>query len=399
MRYNELIENDESDDDLFGNIKDIRFVNFKSIELDGLDYSDFPDFADAYVSHAEWKNGEWLSDDELAWLTDELQDSGELNSMAHNSLYEDADASDEELFGTPVHKTIGNWLANFANTMRSNPAEISGLGPEDGQEYENDLEDIREEAKVVKFVAAAFEKQGLVPGLQAWIKYSGDWWENIESQLEQDTGIVLWQLFDQYDDQLQENTESDDELFADPYKPMSQALDFLNDHDYDELIELGFQFGSGNNDVDILNDYISDAETPIEVTNIRMNPDNEDDPLVSVRSRSLGEDDASDDDLFGRTKMYYANIMGNYNTGRYSDYGARKYIIPGSSPEDAMRWLERNEEWVYMYMDTQKFVSGKRVVRRPAKSNIFIDKSTIAGEAPEGSNSAIANFMRKHRAV
>ena len=91
--------------------------------------------------------------------------------------------------------------------------------------------------------------------------------------------------------------------------------------------------------------------------------------------------------------------MGNYNTGRYSDYGARRYIVPGATAEDAMKWLQRNEDWVYMYMDTQKFHNGKRVVRRPARDNVFIDQSTVFAPAPEGSNSAIENFIRKHRAV
>ncbi len=406
----------------------------------------------------------------------------------------DESEDDDELFGDPTHRRIAQWLMNFANVMRNNPAEISGLDPSDGQEYENDLEEIREEAKTVRFVAKVFERQGTVKGLRAWYGYASDWWENFEDQLETDTGISISALYDQHYDQLQENTESDDELFgdtglrqrlanrftaalkkivdeaddlgmeavyahartftrlfdkwddgehdpyeeiprqapikslvkvvaelekiaadiydyiyeesesddelfADPYKPMSQALDWLNDHDYDELIERGFQFGSGNNDVDILNDYISDAEKPIEVTNVRMNPDNEDDPLVSVRPRSLGEDDASDDELFGTKKMYYVNIMGNYNTGRYADYGARRYIVPGTSPEDALRWLDRNEDWVYMYMDSQKFPNGKRVVRRPARDNVFLDKSTVFAEAPAGSNSAIDNFIRKHRAI
>jgi hypothetical protein len=110
-------------------------------------------------------------------------------------------------------------------------------------------------------------------------------------------------------------------------------------------------------------------------------------------------DDASDDELFGAKKMYSVYIMGNYNTGRYADYGARRYIVPGTSPEDALRWLDRNEDWVYMYMDSQKFPNGKRVVRRPARDNVFLDKSTVFAEAPEGSNSAIDNFIRKHRAV
>ena len=103
--------------------------------------------------------------------------------------------------------------------------------------------------------------------------------------------------------------------------------------------------------------------------------------------------------LLGNHLELVTTAGGNYNTGRYSDYGARRYIVPGATAEDAMKWLQRNEDWVYMYMDTQKSMNGKRIVRRPASSNVFLDNSSIFGEAPPNSNSAIENFIRKHRAV
>jgi hypothetical protein len=281
------------------------------------------------------------------------------------------ESEEDELFGNPTHRRIAQWLMNFANTMRNNPAEISGLSPEDGDEYENDLEEIREEAKTVRFVAKVFERQGIVPGLRAWYGYASDWWENFEDNIEADTGISISALYDQHYDQLQENIKSDDDLFADrgvdlrkinrssieidnvdrrdfpdfadahvsyaefkngialtdeqlveltellmdsgelnqmvhdslyesndddlfaeiPYKPMSQALDFLNNHDYEELeITHGFEYGDGADDADILNDYLPDTiGHDIEVRGIRPNPDNPDDPLVSVKRRMSGD--------------------------------------------------------------------------------------------------------------
>ena len=136
---------------------------------------------------------------------------------------EDGEPSDEELFGKSTNKIIAKWLQNFANTMRNHPEEISGLGPEDGEEYDSDLEDIREEAKVLKQVAAAFERQGLMPGLIMWRDNSEDWWwERIAPEMEEETGISMDQLWDQ--NGLNENTEpSDEELFGDPIDKLDRV--------------------------------------------------------------------------------------------------------------------------------------------------------------------------------
>ena len=49
----------------------IENVNFKSIELDGIDTNDYPDFCDAFISYAEYENGELLDDDALDVLNDD----------------------------------------------------------------------------------------------------------------------------------------------------------------------------------------------------------------------------------------------------------------------------------------------------------------------------------------
>lgn len=42
-----------------------RCVDVASIEIEGIDGRDYPDFSDAFVSKANWDNGEPLSEDEL----------------------------------------------------------------------------------------------------------------------------------------------------------------------------------------------------------------------------------------------------------------------------------------------------------------------------------------------
>mgnify|MGYP003338226564 CR=1 FL=1 len=224
----------------------------------------------------------------MLFRSDIVEYHSELNLFDIDKMIgEDFEPTDDELFGQPSPaRRIAKWLDGFANTMRDNPAEISGLSPEDGDEYLNDLEEIREEAKTVRFVAKAFERQGIVAGLRAWVGYSNDWWENFEDNMMVDTGVNLSELFDKYDDQLRENTEpSDDELFGEGLKPMSEVLGFLNELDYDELIDQGFEFGGyPEHDRAVLDDYLE--YKGLSVLTVRFNPDNEDDPLVRVVPRN-----------------------------------------------------------------------------------------------------------------
>jgi len=53
-------------------------------ELEGVDTRDYPDFCDAFVSWAEWDDGQELTEAEL----DELNQDGEfLNAAAHESCF------------------------------------------------------------------------------------------------------------------------------------------------------------------------------------------------------------------------------------------------------------------------------------------------------------------------
>ena len=49
-------------------------INPGSIEFEGIKNWDHPDYVDAYMSYAEYNNGESLTDDEMEWLADNEQD-------------------------------------------------------------------------------------------------------------------------------------------------------------------------------------------------------------------------------------------------------------------------------------------------------------------------------------
>lgn len=58
----------------------------QNIQIDGINRRDYPDFVDAYISYAEFQNGEPLTAEQLNDLNDE---SGEIiNEMIHEgALY------------------------------------------------------------------------------------------------------------------------------------------------------------------------------------------------------------------------------------------------------------------------------------------------------------------------
>jgi hypothetical protein len=202
------------------------------------------------------------------------------------------ESDDDELFGDPVHRRIGQWLMGFANTMRNNPAEISGLDPSDGEEYDSDLEDIREEAKTLKQVADAFIRQGMQAGLIMWQDNSEDWWwERIAAELEEETDISLEQLFDEHG--MNESAETDNDMFATPKVAFN---DVFNEYDEDKLMAQGFQYGDHpEQDIEILNNYLEDYKN-FRVVGIT---GGEHDLILHLdRSSRLRETD--DDELFAQ---------------------------------------------------------------------------------------------------
>jgi len=49
---------------------DLNDIDPHSIEFEDIDPKDYPDFVDAFISYAEFKNGESLTDDQMDWLMD-----------------------------------------------------------------------------------------------------------------------------------------------------------------------------------------------------------------------------------------------------------------------------------------------------------------------------------------
>lgn len=57
-------------------------VDLKSIKLDDVKTWDYPDFCDAYISEAAFKDGTWLSDEQL----EELQELVDVSELACEQL-------------------------------------------------------------------------------------------------------------------------------------------------------------------------------------------------------------------------------------------------------------------------------------------------------------------------
>jgi hypothetical protein len=57
-------------------------IDYDTIEIDGIDTSDYPDFCDAYISYAEYTDGEPLTDEDLDKLNEEESDL--INEKIHN---------------------------------------------------------------------------------------------------------------------------------------------------------------------------------------------------------------------------------------------------------------------------------------------------------------------------
>lgn len=58
-----------------------RVLNVLSIQVDGIDYDDAPDFCDAYVTYAEWEDGDVLTDAELAEIDGSIIYQAVLNKL------------------------------------------------------------------------------------------------------------------------------------------------------------------------------------------------------------------------------------------------------------------------------------------------------------------------------
>ena len=57
----------------------------KHVEIDGVDMADYPDFVDAYISYAEDKSGNVLTDEQLSQLTEDNQEF--IQELAHEEMF------------------------------------------------------------------------------------------------------------------------------------------------------------------------------------------------------------------------------------------------------------------------------------------------------------------------
>jgi len=206
MRYREIVEN--TDDELFSQPKpSLHRVNMQSIELGNVDTRDFPDFADAYVEYAEWLNGAALDGNELEWLTNALSDSGDLNALAHDSLYENAE-DDDELFGRALHQRIADALMAAAEEDQRVSDEERGLG-----DLRNAAE-FAEQARNYRYIASEFAKS-MAQGVKVYRSLDGGWRVAVEEVV--DMAMEHQDMdFRSYAKTLPESQE-DDDMFGGHY--------------------------------------------------------------------------------------------------------------------------------------------------------------------------------------
>ena len=233
--------------------------------------------------------------------------------MRYAELLEN-DVSDDELFGpgamtlglTPQQcQAVAQTLVSCRKHFERDP-EFEEIQEDDPQEF-NDI--IRDFNRAIM----AFRKNDPFSAVAALsvnpINYDLDDWAY--GIIANKTGVKLWDIIDmddpaqqaaydraqkemraahtRYDGIVGESDEpSDDELFGEGLKPMSEVLGFLNEHDYDELIDQGFEFGGyPEHDRAVLDDHLEYKN--LSVLTVRFNPDNEDDPLVRVIPRQTNE--------------------------------------------------------------------------------------------------------------
>lgn len=216
MRYSELIENTDDDDDLFATPKiafnDV-FNEYDEDELmaQGFQYGDHPkqdiEILNNYL--------EDYKDFRVVGIS-----GGEHDLILHldrSSRLRETD--DDELFGESVNKKIAKWLHNYAVRMQQEPNHWSAFSADEGDEYQNDIAEIREQGKVLQSIAQTFATEGLREGLRVFgyraHEYDNWWWDRIAPELNDETGISLEDLVDEINIGESENTDhDDDDLFG-----------------------------------------------------------------------------------------------------------------------------------------------------------------------------------------
>jgi hypothetical protein len=290
MRYRELIENTDSDDDLFAKPLADR-IRARLAELEDQDMMEPDDMIDTVAEefNLEVEQVYDLLDDEVYENTDD--DLFATPKIAFNDVFNEYDedqlisfgfsygddvqsdirilngylegyrdfrvvdisggehdlvlhldrssklkeTDDDELFGESVNKKIAKWLHNYAVRMQQEPDHWSAFSADEGDEYQNDIAEIKEQGQVLQSIAQTFATEGLREGLRVFgyraHEYDNWWWDRIAPELNDETGISLEDLVDEINIGESENPDhDDDELFGTPEK----TWEFQgNEHDMD----------------------------------------------------------------------------------------------------------------------------------------------------------------------
>lgn len=77
-----------------------------------------------------------------------------------------------------------------------------------------------------------------------------------------------------------------------------------------------------------------------------------------------------------RFKVY---LMGNWFDGRNFNYGGRKFVVPGDTAEDALRWIKNHKVEIYHHFRDAKAISGRYLLphNEPIEKNLFLDKTHV----------------------
>ena len=196
-----------------------------------------------------------------------LENSLNVNLMDYVDQVNENDESDDELFGDGKQKVY---------VVTAPDDEILGM-----------FDDVREAIAHAKKQVPIYLEDGWGDDDLITV-YKQNWGE--------ESGVPVAH-FPITDDPIDENDESDEDLFA---APTIRFGDFFNEYDEDQLQALGFSYGDyPEEDVDIINHYLEDGPVNWRVLKLTDASGQGDDIVLHLdRSSRLGEDE-SDDDMFG----------------------------------------------------------------------------------------------------
>lgn len=196
-----------------------------------------------------------------------LENSLNVNLMDYVDQVNENDESDDELFGDGKQKVY---------VVTAPDDEILGM-----------FDDVREAIAQAKKQVPIYLEDGWADDDLITV-YKQNWGE--------ESGVPVAH-FPITDDPIDENDESDEDLFA---APTIRFGDFFNEYDEDQLQALGFSYGDDpEQDVDIINHYLEDGPVSWRVLKLTDASGQGDNIVLHLnRSSRLGEEE-SDNEMFG----------------------------------------------------------------------------------------------------